>query len=307
MLSKILPDSLNEIINTKIDVNKLYEIRLRQGRPIVLDYGGQSFFLSFDGISLTKQNAIFADDKIISSVVFKASNNSVYAINNQLQQGFITAYGGIRIGVCGELVIENGKVVTVKNFSSLNIRIPHEIKNCSLNAFNFLLDQSGEFRNTLIISPPGAGKTTFLRDIAKNLSDLDDKKNILILDERYEIAASVMGKNALNVGDYADCISGATKEFGFREGIRAMRPDIIFTDELATKSDLESVQIAASSGVKIVASVHAKTLTELRSKKNFNDVLDAGVFERFIVLSRKNGPGTYEAIYDEHFNMLFCR
>jgi len=275
----------------------------------VIDYAGKGYFLSVEGISTNEKEAIIADEKLINSIVFKASNNSVYAVNEQLKQGFITAYGGIRIGICGELVIENGQIITIRNFSSINIRIPHEVKNCSLPALKFLTSDKGDVLNTLVISPPGAGKTTFLRDLIENIGIRSESKkhNLLVLDERYEIAASVQGRNMLSVGKFSDVISGATKEFGFREGIRAMRPDIIFCDELALEDDIKAVSLASSSGVVVVSTVHAKDLTELKKKSVFKNILEEGVFKRFIVLSRVNGPGTYDAIYDENFSLLYLR
>ena len=305
MLFEILPENVKNGLN-RIDGKNLCEIRLREGKPVVVCVSGKNFFLGENGIVFDDEKAIIISKEEIEKFIFRASENSIYAVNNQIQKGFITIAGGIRIGVCGSLVVENGQIITINNFSSVNIRIPHEIKNCSLPVIKFLLDEKG-FKNTLIISPPGAGKTTFLRDIALQLSNLNLAYNLLILDERFEIASCVNGHNLLDVGRFSDVLSGAEKSFGFETGIRAFKPDIIFTDELAGDNDINSVLQASSCGIKLVASVHAKDITQLKKKENFKNLLDENIFERYIVLSNENGPGTIDGVFDEKFSCLFCR
>ena len=279
---------------------------MREGKPAIVCVGGKNFFLGESGIVFNDEKAIIVEREDIEKFIFRASENSIYAVNNQIQQGFITIAGGVRIGLCGNLVVENGKIITINNFSSVNIRIPHEVKNCCLPAIKFLLDEKG-FKNTLIISPPGAGKTTFLRDIALQISNLNLAYNLLVLDERGEIASCVNGKNLLNVGRFTDVLSGAEKRFGFETGIRAMKPDIIFTDELAGEADTHAAWMASSCGIKLVATVHASDTAQFRKKQSFQKLIDEKVFERYIVLSSANGPGTIDGIFDEKFSCLFCR
>ena len=303
MISKILPDYLVNILSGKLNFEKVYELRFRTGKPVMVNYGGRYMHLTLSGVSGTDCNSIKCDKKLLESIVYKATDHSLYAVNDQLKHGFITISGGIRLGICGELVTESNAVRTVKNFSSVNIRVPHEIRNCSLNAFKHIVDV--EVHNTLIISPPGGGKTTFIRDFARNLSEHQITVNTLIIDERSEIAAAANGIPQLDVGKYSDVFSNCSKAFGFEQGIRAMRPDVIITDELANKADLDSVGYALSSGVKIIATAHAYDHLDLSSKTDFESVLKRRLFDRYIVLSGRRGPGTYEGIYDAHFNCIY--
>jgi stage III sporulation protein AA len=208
----------------------------------------------------------------------------------------------VRIGICGELVSEGGLIKTIKNFTSVNIRVPHEVANCCLNAFRHIVD--GQVHNTLIISPPGAGKTTVLRDIAVRLSNCIPPQNVLILDERSEIAAVCNGIAQLNAGLYSDVMTNCGKAYGFEHGIRSMRPDVIITDELANAADLDAAAYAMASGVKVIASVHACDHLDIAVKPHFESAVKRRLFGRYVVLSDRRGPGTYEGIYDAQFNPL---
>ncbi|HEY8419900.1 MAG TPA: stage III sporulation protein AA [Clostridia bacterium] len=303
MIEKFLPEFLVDILKNKLNYDYVYEIRIRSQLPICVNYGGKYYFLNPEGIGGINDGSIITDKKMLEAIIYRAAEYSMYAVTNQLQQSFITVSGGIRIGICGELVIEDQKIVSVKNFTSLIIRIPHEVYDCALTAYNFIAQD--ELYNTLIISPPGCGKTTFLRDIARLLSQGDSIRNTLIIDERYEIASCYNGMPQLNVGEFTDVISNCTKRYGFEQGIRAMRPDVIITDELANQSDIDAVKYATSCGVKIIASAHAFDLNDLFNKPGFEDIIRNKLFERFVVLSNRRGPGTYEGVYDYHFNNIY--
>ena len=218
----------------------------------------------------------------------------------------VNEFEGIRIGIAGESVnSDNFLPKTIKDICSINIRIPHEVINCSAVAFKFIYSQ-GQIKNTLIVSPPGAGKTTYLRDIARKISEIRDKViNVLVVDERYELASCLNGTAMLNVGKFTDIVSGASKKYAFTNGVRALRPDVIITDELADEEDIEACMYAINSGVKVVASVHGDSLAQLKSKQSFNKVLNENYFERIVVLSDKNGPGFCKAIFDENLNCIY--
>ena len=304
MFSWLFDEQLKRLFQ-KLDLSRLYEIRLRRNCPIVVNYNGKNELLLTGGLGQGEK--VFVNVQMIEKVLRRATENSLYAYNNQLKQGYITARGGVRIGVAGETVpSDNLLPITIKNVNSLNIRIPHEILGCSKNIFKFIYNNETGIKNTLIISPPGAGKTTILRDIACKLStDVKTIYNVLIVDERFEIAACVDGEAMLNVGFNTDIISGSTKSFGFENGVRVLRPDVIITDELMNKDDSIACINAINSGVKVVASIHAKNHIEVLNKEMFSILIKERYFERIIILSNRLGPGTCEMVYDQDLKCIY--
>lgn len=303
-MKNILEEPLVEIFDKYINIEKLTEIRMRLNKRLVVFISGKPYYLALDGITNVKEKAIIVSREMLYNTIKRASERSLYAVNNQLKQGFLTVLGGIRLGICGEVVVENGKIQTIKNFSSINIRIAKEVKNCSLNILEYIL--SGGFNNTLIISPPGCGKTTLIRDILYQMSLRSYTYNVLLADERYEIANCFNGKPTLDVGDFTDIVSGVEKSYAFDCGLRSMSPDILVTDELATKDDMSSVLRISNSGVKLLASIHAKDIDQLKNKKDFEEILSQKVFKRFVVLGLSRGVGTIEGVYDENFRCIYA-
>ncbi|MDR0975731.1 MAG: hypothetical protein LBM01_02075 [Christensenellaceae bacterium] len=301
-LLRILPEELKAVF-MKLPLHKVYEIRFRVAQPILVNVSGRKFFLSGDGLCEKKENALILNREQIDGILHTATNYSFYAVNEQIKQGFITIAGGIRIGITGEVVEEKGEVITLKNIQALNVRIPHEIKNASLAAVPYIFGENRPLK-TLVIAPPGAGKTTFLRDIANQISEHYAGLNVLILDERGEIASVIDSKPALTVGDFADIISGGNKTFGFRCGLRSMSPDVIITDEIATQNDIDMIREAARSGVSVMASVHAGSLAELKEKPNFRDLILEKVFDRYVVLRIGDHAGVVDGVYDSNAHLM---
>ncbi len=299
MLEKILPNDLFHILESKVNINSINEIRLRADKPIVLSIGGQRIFLGQNGVTGNLNDALKVNKITIEDIIFRASECSIYSVNEQIKRGFIVTKGGIRLGLGGDLIEENNVIKTMTNFSSINIRIPHEIKNCSLPVFNFLLEE-GHVYNSLIISPPGAGKTTFLRDFIVQLSDRNFAFNVLVLDERGELDIK---KNGC-LGNFVDKISFAKKSIGFENGIRALSPNLIVTDEIGKEEDIEAILYAIHCGVNIMASIHCDNIDNLLHKPYFNKLIDEKIFTRFVLLSMRNGPGTIEGVYNENFSRL---
>ena len=303
MIYDILPDRISRAMQN-LDKNKITEIRLRVSQPIVLEYGGR-FYLADNGLSNDISDAMRPTFKEIYDIVFKACESSIYAYNDDIKQGFVTLQNGVRIGICGDVVMDNGQVKTIKNFSSLNIRIPHLVKNCSLNILQYLYDNSSVVYNTLLLSPPGAGKTTFIRDLCTHFSDKHIAKNILIIDERREISASLNGQHSLYCGNYVDVYSGGNKEQCITNAIRTMSPELIVLDEISTRSDATALLSLVGAGVKFLATTHCLNLEELWAKPILKEVLDTAVIERFVVLSSRQGPGTIEYVFDKNKSCLF--
>ncbi len=297
MLEGILPDTVYIPLANKVGFSRLNEIRLRADKPVLLSAMGQKFFLGESGACKELNRAIFATKSMIEEIVFRASECSIYSVNEQIKKGYIVTSEGVRIGLAGNVIEESGALKTMTGFSSVNIRIPHEVKNCSLKAYSSIVKDTG-ILNTLVISPPGAGKTTFLRDFVWQLSERNLAYNILVLDERGELN---IGKG---LGLFSDVISFSSKKIGFENGIRSLAPNLIVTDELGEWDDMEAVRYASNSGVNIMASAHSDSIDSFVKKQAFKEILDEKIFKRFVVLSMREGPGTLEGIFDENFSRL---
>ena len=199
----------------RLNVEQVYEIRLRADKPTTINYAGEYRYLSEYGLAERVENAVRCDMEEIASCVFRAGQYSVYSVEEQIKRGYITAAGGERIGLAGEYVLEKGQPLALRNFSSLCIRVPHEVVGCGMEIYRHCMRD--KIRNVLIVSPPGLGKTTILRDLSWILS-VKTKRNILICDERGEISAG-------NTGETCDVLKFVDKATAFEAGIRAMRPD----------------------------------------------------------------------------------
>ena len=299
MLKNILPDEIYNVLDCKVNFNSINEIRIRENKPVVLSIGGQRTFLGQEGVTGNIKESIIASKIMIEDIIFRASECSLYSVNEQIKRGFIITEGGLRLGIGGDLIEENGKIKTMTNFTSVNIRIPHEIKNCSLSTFSLLLSENG-VNNTLIVSPPGGGKTTFLRDFICQLSERNFAYNVLVLDERGELDLGRKG----SIGNFADKICFASKKVGFENGIRSLSPNLIVTDELGQEEDMNAILYAVNCGVNILASVHCDTIEKLSTKPCIERLIKEKVFKRFVLLSLRNGPGTIEGVYNENFSRL---
>ena len=295
MLQKILNDNLHALLKEQVGYDKINEIRLRENAPIVVIVDGQGYYLGQNGLTLTKKHAICANRQCLEDIVYRASEFSIYAVNEEIKQGFLVIANGVRIGVGGMFIMDEGNIKTIRDFSSLNIRLPHKIKGCVLPVFDKLTNGKTIY-STLIVSPPGQGKTTMLRDFAYQLCEKNYFLNLLILDERGEIAGK---NNNLEVGDFCDILSFCNKKAGFLHGIRSMNPHAIFTDEIGDKEDFEAIKFASNSGVKIVATIHAENLEQLRRKQNFEII--SKVFERYVFLSPSGKAGQVAGVYNSNF------
>ena len=243
---------------------------------------------------------IIVSKNLMDNFIKKISENSLYAFNENIINGFITLSNGVRVGLSGTVVYDKDRVVTIKDFQSVNVRIPHLVRNCSLLAYEFLVDKN--VKNTLIVSAPGCGKTTFLKDFIYQLN-LKTTFNLLVVDERNEIS----GGSTQHLGGFCDVYTNCRKDYAFTNGIRSMSPDVILTDEIDLKKDLEAMLHAMNCGVNVVATIHAKDINQLRNKAGFDDILLSKVFERFVVLTSEQGVGSIAYIYDEKLNCLYCK
>ncbi|MCM1404528.1 MAG: Flp pilus assembly complex ATPase component TadA [Prevotella sp.] len=291
-LRAILPDKVQQAL-AHLPCAQINEIRLRVNAPLVVCVDGRNFPLR--SVEVTSED--------LENVMHKAAEYAIYAVLDQIVKGFITIRGGVRIGIAGELVMQHGQVTAVKNLSSLCIRVPHAVKNCASAILPFVFTLNRPV-STLIIAPPGAGKTTMLRDIARQIGQKYPHLNTLLLDERGELAACYQGENQLDVGQNADVITGGTKAFGFENGLRSLRPDVVITDEIATADDAAMLQRAVRSGVVVIASVHAADLGEVRAKPDLGSLVTQGVFERYVVLRTGEHAGEVVGVFNRGLQRL---
>ena len=239
--------------------------------------------------------------KDLLDILVNISKNSIYAIQNDINNGFVVIRGGHRVGICGEVVLQEGKIKNIKNINSMNIRVAKQIIGCADKLLPYVISNS-TFSNTLIVSPPGCGKTTLLRDLIRQLSsgvvEYNFKGvNVGLVDERGEIASVSNGIVNLDVGTRTDVISNSPKYIGMEMLVRSMGLSVIATDEIGTKEDIDAIEYAALSGVGLVFTMHGKSLQDITKKQGINKLINEGLFKNIVILSNRNGPGTIENIY----------
>lgn len=284
----------------------LQEIRLRVGRPLTFMIAGACYF--FDGKKLGKdwrQCDFLVSQQILKDTVLLMSHHSFYALEQEFQHGFITIPGGHRIGIAGKGILKNGQMQTMQYISGLNIRIAKNIPGSSRELLPYLW-QDGKLQNTLLIGPPGSGKTTLLRDMGKSLSDgiMGNCLQVGMIDERSEIASSFLGVPQLAVGVCTDVLDGVPKSVGMEMFLRVMGHDVMLTDEISTAADCAAICDLCSSGVRVIASAHGFCLEDLLGRRHLSRLLQEKRFQRYIVLSKKNGVGTVEGIYNAELQLL---
>ncbi len=301
MLKDILPNNIFLALTNKTSLQEINEIRIRKNKPITISCNTKTYFLSENGKCANYNQAIYANSEMINNIIFKACDHSIYSVNEQIKQGYLMVKGGIRIGICGEVVYDGG-IKTIKDYTSICIRVPHQIKNASLPIFNQIMSE-GEILNTLIISPPGAGKTTLLKDIVYQLSNHNYAFNVFIADERGEITC---GSETNFIGsNFYDSISFINKSTAIMLGIRSMSPDIVVTDELGTNDDVSAIEYAITCGIKVIATMHANDIEDLKNKKCMSNLLESKAFKRIIVLSKENGVGTICGVYKDNLCRIY--
>ncbi|HEY8347546.1 MAG TPA: stage III sporulation protein AA [Symbiobacteriaceae bacterium] len=279
------------------------EVRVREGRPLQMVYPGGDAFVTADG-RLTPDPARgepATHDDLVRSFQLMAQG-SVYAWEEEVRSGFLTLPGGHRVGLAGRVVLEEGRIRTIKHVSSLNIRIAREVKGCAAPLLPRII-RGGRVLSTLIFSPPQAGKTTLLRDLVRQISTgvaalgLRGQK-VGLVDERSEVAACSAGVPQRDVGPRTDVLDGCPKAEGMMLLIRALSPDVIAVDEIGRPADAVAVKEALHAGVSVIATAHAGDLASLARRSAMAELLQEGAFQRAVLLGRSRGPGTVERVFN---------
>ncbi len=306
---KILSNKLkNLLITAKLDYNKLQELRLRVNEPFIIVYDSKEFFVNTEG-SLTNKSydAYIVNSCDIRDTLEFISNYSLYAYEDEIRQGFITIQGGPRVGIAGKVVMENGKIKSVRHISFINIRMSHQIKGCSDQVIDYVANNN-QVAHTLIISPPRCGKTTLLRDLIRSLSNGENDRSgftVGVIDERSEIGACFRGTPQNDVGIRTDILDCCPKVDGMLMLIRSMSPQIIAVDEIGSREDIEAIEYVINSGCKILATVHGNSIDDIKNKPVLRKLVEEKMFERYIVLNNEFKVGHIESVFDARGNRLY--
>ena len=275
-LAGIFPEPLAGAVSElpAAEGDRIEELRLRAGCPATRVVGGRELILSRNGADL------FCTSAQLSAILRKASDYAAYAVQEQVASGFLTLPGGHRLGICGTAVTEGGRILTLKDFTALNLRLARERPGAADAAAALLWSRPA---STLILGPPGRGKTTLLRDLIRQLSDRR-RERIAVVDERGELAACVGGVPQLNVGRHTDVLSACPKAEGIELLCRTMGPQWIAVDEISAEADAEAMLRASNCGVRFLATAHAEGREDLRRRPVYRRLLEANLFENLVLL-----------------------
>ncbi len=312
MCEKIInyfPARIKKILDkTGLDFNReVLEIRLRVNQPLHLITYNDDFFVSLKGDKTSlAENCFLVEQKDIQQALLILTENSLYAVERQLKEGFITIKGGHRVGFTGEAVMKGGKLKTINNINSLNYRLSREVIGSAAGVLAGVYNgKLKRIYNTLIISPPLCGKTTILRDLVRIISTGCKKTGIkgfktAVVDERSEIAGAYRGIAQSNIGLRTDLLDNCPKAAGMMLLIRSMSPEVIAVDEIGSREDMIAIREAVNAGVNLISTIHGRNLEEISCRPGMEKLFAEKVFKRFIILADKKGAGIIKKILDEN-------
>lgn len=263
------------------DFNLLEEIRIRVDREILLKIGQVEYILNY-----------IISSKEILEILQKICDNSIYTYQNQICNGYITIKGGHRVGITGSIVFKEGQVINISHIYSLNFRIAKEIIGCSNKILKYILNiKENTVFNSIILSPPGRGKTTLLRDCVRNISDGIEEIgfkgiNVGVVDERGEIAAMYKGIPQNDLGKRTDILDNVSKDIGMKMLIRSMNPNVIVADEIGTAEDVLAINYAVCSGIKGIFTAHGSTLNDIILNPILKKLYEIKVIEKIILIEK---------------------
>ncbi|MEG1525182.1 MAG: stage III sporulation protein AA [Clostridia bacterium] len=296
-----LPESVAELLQTIDESAPLEEIRIRAQRPIELCFAGSERLV----YGRNGRAAVSQED--CRTLLTRLCEQSVYAWETELQCGFLTLPGGYRVGLCGRASMHDGAVERLCDVTSFNIRIAREVHGVASGVLPLLVDREGRLLSTLVVSAPGCGKTTLLRDLARCCSygvGGVRASRVAIVDTRYELAGAARGVPQLDVGPRTDVLSGVSKAIGMRMLVTNMAPDVLVTDELSCMQDAYAALDATACGIAVAASAHASCGETMLKRQTMRLLVENGLFERIVVLGKSHGTGTVEQVLNQTFERV---
>lgn len=279
---------IREILEkTRLDFEKLQEIRLRAHKPFLIRLDKEEYFLSEQGEILKEpRRAFLVTEREIRETMDLVGKYSLYAYEDELKQGYLTLRGGHRLGVSGKAVLDGDKVKSIRYISCLNLRLSHQIIGCGDKVLPYLYDETG-LKHTLLISPPRGGKTTLLRDLVRQISNgtKDFKGHTVgVVDERSEICGCFQGIPANDIGIRTDVMDACPKAEGMMMLIRSMAPEVLAVDEIGREEDIRAMETALFCGCRLLATVHGSSLDDIRSKPLLRRLVEEQIFERYVIM-----------------------
>lgn len=301
-IAYIFPDSIRSGMENVMKRPDITEIRFRMGLPLMVRTLAGDYYFQRDGLlSREDHRAYLVSTETIQRIFQKICQYSVFAYKEELKEGFITLKGGHRIGLCGKIYYDAEGMRQIQQISSMNLRIARQFRGCSEAFFPFLI-HGKDFFNTLLISPPGGGKTTYLRDLIRMISDGTPDfpgKHISVVDERSEIGNRSGTVEGFYLGKRTDLMDHCPKAEGLLMMLRSMGPQVLAADEIGDAKDIDALRYIRNCGCQLLMTVHGYNLKDILKRPFLGPYLEQYPFDRYVIIRVKDGGERHIQIYNK--------